>query len=181
MPKKLNYNINLLPKDPFFETSAGRVLNWSLNAGRYIVIFTEIIVILSFASRFVLDRRVTDLNESIYQKQLIIQSQEQFEHEFRLAQAKIQNYQQISQQDNLIEVFPVFQSIVPSDLRLEKLSVRQDNITGEALALSNNSLNTFISNLQLSPHFQNISVSRIEARDEKRTGFIVQFSAQYQI
>jgi hypothetical protein len=59
--KKLDINVNLLPQDPFFETVFGRFLKWALSIGRYIVIFTELIVILSFASRFTLDRMVTDL------------------------------------------------------------------------------------------------------------------------
>ena len=99
MPKKaIKYKINLIPEDPFFKTPMGRTLNWSLNIGRYILIFTLLVVILSFGSRFVLDRRLTDLNEAIYQKQLIIESQAQLEKDFRLAQAKIQSYQEIEQQ-----------------------------------------------------------------------------------
>lgn len=181
MSKRLSYNVNLLPKDPFLNTSAGRVLQWSLNTGRYIVIFTEIVVILSFASRFVLDRKVTDLNESIYQKQLIISSQDQFENEFRLVQAKIQNLQQLEQQNNLIDIFPIFQKIIPNGLQLEKMNIRQNVISGEALASSNDALTLFISNLQLSPHFQEVSVSKIETSDEKQVGFLIQFSSKYQI
>ena len=179
--KKQNYNFNLVPQDPFFETGLGRFFNWSLNVGRYIVIFTEMVVIASFASRFVLDRQITDLNDSIHQKQMIIQSQSQFESEFRLAQSKIQNLQQLQQQSNLAEVFPLLQQIMPSELRLNRLSIKQQTLNGEGVALSNRALNTFISNLQLSPHFSDISVGRIESREERRVGFEIQFSANYAI
>ncbi len=181
MSKKLKYDINLLPRDPFFNTRMGRFLNWSLNAGRYIVIFTELIVILSFASRFVLDRKVHDLNQSIYQKQMVIQSQAEFEREFRLAQTKISNYQQLEQQNNLVEVFPLLQQVVPDDVRLEKLVIRQEGLSGEGVALSNRALNYFISNLQLSPHFQNINVGTIETRESERAGFTVQFSSTFNL
>ena len=66
--------INLVPKDPFFATIPGRVLKWALSAGRYIVIFTELVVIISFATRFTLDRQVTDLNDTITSKEAIINS-----------------------------------------------------------------------------------------------------------
>lgn len=181
MPKKIKYDVNLLPRDPFFNTRMGRFLNWSLGAGRYIVIFTEMVVIVSFASRFVLDRRVHDLNESIHRKQMVIQSQAEFEQEFRLAQTKISNYQQLEQQSNLVEVFPLLQQVVPDDVRLERLAIRQEGLSGEGVALSNRALNYFISNLQLSPHFQSINVGRIETREGDRAGFTVQFSSAFNI
>jgi len=179
MPKPLKYNINLLPEDPFFKTNTGRILSWSLNVGRYIVIFTELVVIVSFASRFVLDRRMTDLNESIYQKQLIIESQSELETNFRLAQAKIQSYQAIEQQSNLVEVFPLLQQVVPNDFRLRYLRIQQNQISGESIAFSNNALNLFISNMQLSPYFDNISVSKIETSEDLSFGFAVNFTANF--
>ncbi|KUK79488.1 MAG: hypothetical protein XD95_0357 [Microgenomates bacterium 39_7] len=181
MPKKLQYSINLLPKDPFFNTRLGRFLSWSLGAGRYIVIFTELVVILCFASRFVLDRRVHDLNESIYQKQVVIQSQSDFEREFRLAQTKIQNYQQLEQQSNLVEIFPLLQQIIPNGLRLERLTIKENFLMGTGVAVSNEVLNDFISNLQLSPNFKNINVGRIESREEGLSGFNVQFSSSFSL
>lgn len=178
-PKKLQYNFNLLPQDPFFKTGLGRFLNWSLSIGRYIVIFTELVVIASFGSRFVLDRQVTDLNESIFQKEMIVQSQSEFEKEFRLAQSKIQNVSQLGQQNNLVEVFAIMQKVVPDGVKLQKLNIRQANISGEGIAMSNAALNNFISNLQLSSFFSNVNVSRIESRDEKKAGFEIQFSSNY--
>jgi len=177
--KKQKYYFNLLPQDPFFKTGLGRFLNWSLNVGRYIVIFTELIVIASFGSRFVLDRQVTDLNESIFQKEMIIQSQAEFERDFRLAQNKIQNVSQLSQQNNLIDVFVLMQKVVPDGVKLQKLGIKQTTISGEGIAMSNAALNNFISNLQLSSHFNNVNVSRIESRDEKKAGFEIQFSSNY--
>jgi Tfp pilus assembly protein PilN len=181
MPKSVKYKINLLPQDPFFKTSLGRTMSWSINVGRYIVIFTQIVVIISFASRFVLDRRITDLNKSIHQKQLMIESQSQFESEFRLAQAKIKSYQEIDQQSNLVEVFPLLQKVVPYEFRLNTLRIQPGVVNGEGLALSNNALNLFISNLQLSPNFHDIVVNRIETTDERATGFAVNFNVKFKL
>ncbi|HQM15603.1 MAG TPA: PilN domain-containing protein [Candidatus Woesebacteria bacterium] len=179
MSKKIQYKVNLLPKDPFLETGLGQFLSWSLGVGRYIVIFTELIVIASFGSRFVLDRKVTDLNDAIFQKQMIVQSQSQLERDFRLAQAKIQNYSQLEQQSTLIEVFPKLQEVFPDGVRLQKLIIKSSSLSGEAVVLSNNALNAFISNFQLSPSFQDISVNKIESRENDQTGFLVQFAAGF--
>lgn len=181
MPKPVKYQINLLPQDPFFKTSLGRTMSWSINVGRYIVIFTQIVVIISFTSRFVLDRRITDLNKSIYQKQLMVESQSQFESEFRLAQAKIKSFQEIEQQSNLVEVFPLLQKVVPYDFRLKILKIQPGVVSGEGLAISNQALNLFISNLQLSPNFEDIVVNRIETADEKVEGFAVNFSVKFKL
>ena len=58
-PKK--HEIELLPKEEWEKTSFGKFIKWTLNVGRYIVIATELIVILAFVSRFKLDRDLTDL------------------------------------------------------------------------------------------------------------------------
>ncbi len=178
--KSINYEINLLPQDPFFETHLGRVLNWAINIGRYILIFTEFIVIASFGARFTIDRKITDLNNKIHQKSALIQSQRQFESTFRLAQAKIKNYQQIEQQDNLVDIFPTLQSVVPSDFYMNRLTIGQQDLSVEGVALSNRALNYFISNLQLSPYFNKISVSNIESSDRSQRGFAVVISGNYQ-
>jgi hypothetical protein len=65
MPKK---EINLLPKEEFEKKPLGKFLVWALSIGRYIVIFTELIVILAFLSRFKLDRDLADLNQSVREK-----------------------------------------------------------------------------------------------------------------
>lgn len=173
MPKPADIKINLAPKDPFFETTIGKFLNWALHVGRYIVIFTELVVILSFASRFTLDRRVTDLNESIHQKRIIAESYGPLENNFRLAQEKIKSYEQIEQTNNLVEVFPKLQRVVPKNIQLVDLLVEPNGISLEAVAASNNALNLFINNLQLSPDFSEVTVSRIETRGEKQPGFVV--------
>ncbi len=179
MSKSVKYKINLIPQDPFFKTKLGQAMTWSLNVGRYIVIFTQVVVIIGFASRFVLDRMLTDLNESIYQKKLMIESQAQLERDFRLAQAKISSYQQLQQQSNLVEVFPLLQQIVPTNFRLRDLTIQQSQISGNSIAFSNEAVNLFISNLQLSPHFENITVSRIEASERRGPGFEVTFKADF--
>jgi hypothetical protein len=82
--------INLLPKDPFLSTPLGRFLTWSLHVGRYLVIFTELVVITSFGSRFVIDRQVTDLNVQLREKQTIIQSYGSLEQDVRTVQKKLE-------------------------------------------------------------------------------------------
>jgi len=176
--KKADIKINLVPKDPFFDTVIGRFLNWAIQVGRYIVIFTELIVIISFASRFTLDRRVTDLNDSLHQKEMIIGSFGDLDEKFRLIQAKIQNYKEISHQNNLAEVFPRITEVIPRNVIVEDLSINRKTIKLLASAKTSNALNVFINNLQISPYFFQVNVGKIETKGEKETGFNVNIEAQ---
>lgn len=165
--KFVNYNINLVPKDPFFESPIGKTLKWALSVGRYIVIFTELIVILSFVTRFSLDRQVTDLNKSIEQKRAVVESFGNLEGNVRLAQAKIENYLEIEQQTNIAEIFPALSEITPPSVRLDQLLIQSDTVSFSGLATSQEGLNVLITNIQLSPTFVNVDVGKIESSAEE--------------
>ncbi|MDQ3008614.1 MAG: PilN domain-containing protein [bacterium] len=171
-------SINLIPKDPFFESALGRTMRWALSVGRYIVIFTELVVIISFATRFSLDRQLTDLNDDINQKETIIQSYGDLEEEVRTAQGKINQYQQIEQQTNLIDVFPALSSITPRDVLLSDLTIRPGTVSLSGSTLSNNSLNLLINNIQLSPYFTKVSVDKIENAPDQSPGFLFVIRAE---
>jgi Tfp pilus assembly protein PilN len=164
-------NINLIPKDPFFDTVLGKTLRWALSVGRYIVIFTELMVILGFVARFTLDRQLTNLNDSIHQKQIAIESYGDLEEKVRLIQAKSDQYQQIEQQANIIEIFPALTRITPRDIRLDELTIKPARISMSGRSLSQESLNVLINNFQISTNFFNIAVDRIEAGDDQEPGF----------
>jgi len=164
--KKVDVSINLVPQDPFFETILGRTLKWALSIGRYIVIFTEMVVIISFATRFTLDRQVTDLNASINQKQKAIESYGDLEKEFRFVQQQIDDYQQLKQDYNLVEIFPILNSTIPDNVVFETLIVKADNINFSGVALSQTALNILINNMQLDSHFYDVRISRIESQNE---------------
>ncbi len=169
--RKLDITVNLVPQDPFFETTFGRFLKWALSIGRYIVIFTELIVILSFASRFTLDRMVTDLNSSINQKERVIASYADLETRFRFVQKQIEDYQQFKQEANLAEIFPILNENIPNQVVFETLLIKPDAISFTGSALSQEALNVLVNNLQLNPRFTEVSINKIESRGERAPGF----------
>ncbi len=81
--------INLLPKTEFEASFWGKFLKWSLTAGRYIIILTEMVVILAFLSRFKLDKDFQDLNDSISGKKNILEATYQIELDFRGVQNRL--------------------------------------------------------------------------------------------
>lgn len=175
--KPLPIELNLIPKDPFFETPLGKILRWALSIGRYIVIFTELIVILSFVTRFSLDRQITDLNEAINQKEVIIKSYGDLETNVREVQEKIFQYQQIDQQADIIEVFPKLSKITPSSIEFNNLIVQPGKINFAGTAFSNDTLSLFINNIQLSQDFTNVAIGQIETGDRNDPGFHFRITA----
>lgn len=164
MKKKLvSFDINLIPKDPFFATPIGQVLRWALTVGRYIVIFTEMVVIMSFLTRFTLDRQVTDLNASINQKKTIIESYGDLEESVRKIQASLEEFTIIKGQVNITEVFPELTKIFPRDTQLTELVIRPTQISFSGKTLSQASLNSLINNVQFSTSFSNVSIDKIES------------------
>lgn len=168
MKKAAHVNINLLPKDPFFSTIFGKVLRWALSAGRYIVIFTELVVIMSFIARFTLDRQVTDLNSAIEKKKQIILSYGDLENNFRSVQEKITQYNQTEQETNIVDTFANLSKVVPDGISLTELAVRPTNITIAGRTYSQNSFNILVNNLQLSSDFVNINVSEVQSSEEEK-------------
>src|SRR5258708_25047874 len=122
--KKKIPEINLLPQEEFQASTIGRVLQWLLSTFRYIVITTEMIVMVAFLSRFWLDARSSDLTDAINQKKAVVASYSTFENQFRAAQQKItifNNFAASNQQLN-----PVIQNIianVQNDISLTDVSI----------------------------------------------------------
>ena len=176
MKKTAQVNINLLPKDPFFSTVFGKILKWALSAGRYVVIFTELVVIMSFIARFTLDRQVTDLNGSIEKKRQIILAYNNLEEDFRTIQEKITQYQQAEQETNMVDTFAHLSSVIPDGISLTELAIKPTTVTISGRTYSQNSFNILVNNLQLSPNFLNINVGEIQSSEDEKGS--IEFSIQ---
>jgi Tfp pilus assembly protein PilN len=168
MKNTAHININLLPKDPFFSTVFGKILKWALSAGRYVVIFTELVVIMSFIARFTLDRQVTDLNSSIDKKKQIILSYGNLESDFKTIQEKIVQYKQTEQETTIVDSFESLSAVIPEGIILKELAIRPTSVTISGNTFSQSSFNLLVNNLQLSTDFVNINVGEIQSSEEDK-------------
>ena len=156
-------NINLLDQDTFSQSYIGKVLLWALSVGRYIVVFTELIVILSFLSRFKLDRELTDLNEEIEKQKTIIKSYGDLEQRFRLVQDKISYVDENSSQYSPNQILEILQRTMPLDVKVDQVGLQSDSIRLSALALSPEGFTQFIKALQIQPEVKKISLGTIKS------------------
>jgi len=163
--------INLVPKDPFYETIIGKTMLWSLKIGRYLIVFTEIIVIMSFASRFKLDKDLTDLNTKILQKTAVVDSYGDIEKRVRLIQKKSELVAGILKENTALSDIDIASSKVPNDVKLTRLGVRADIVELTGLARSATGFAQLLSNLQHEPAFKAVTVDQITSGDKRDPGF----------
>lgn len=175
MPAK-QIHINLLGSQDLDHTPWGRLINWATTYGRYIMITTEIVVLLAFVARFSLDRKNTDLSEEVRQKQAIIQANTDFEKEIKSLQAKLTSAKALmADQGKPVINLDTMETLVPADVHLISLEISQSKLLLSAAAASSNGFAQFLSNISTIKSFQNVVLGDISRKPT--TGIEFQISA----
>ena len=128
-------HINLLPKGSFEFSTLGKVLKWTTTVGRVLVVMTEFVVIMAFASRFYFDKKLNDLNEEIEGKMAVIQGYAEVESSLRKILARESVV--ADSKTKTIDVGGKIASIsriLPPGVILETLEINQEgvNLSGSA-------------------------------------------------
>ena len=172
--------INLLSQDQFERTKIGRLVTWALTVGRYIVIGTELIVILAFLSRFKLDRDLTDLGEEIKQKQVIIESFEGLEKEVRFVQDRLKLVKNlIGGQLGVSRYLSVLGKLTPAEVAFSEVSFDKEVIRLKGRALSNEGLAVFLEAVKKSPYFSRVNLNSLSSQAPAKPG--VEFEMEVKV
>lgn len=166
---KKEKTINLLPQNAFEASTVGRVLTWALSTFRIIVIITEMAVMGAFLSRFWLDAKNSDLNETIKEKTAIVSSTSDFEKEFRLLQKKIEVFAKTADQNQAPELFKTVASYLPAGVILTNLSLDGEGLQIKGTAVSEQFLAQFMTNLESANKFKEVTLSQIASSQEGET------------
>ena len=165
--------INLLFLKTFEQTSAGKLLKWALTIGRWIVITTELVVIICFLSRFKFDRELMDLSETIKQQQAIIGSLEDLEANFRNLQQRLIEISRLEkEQIPAASRLQQLSAITPFDVSLTELSIGQKDWQITAQSLSESSFHYFLTELKETLLLEEISLDEVS----KKESGIIEFS-----
>ncbi len=158
-----NISINLLGDSEMEHTPLGRIVSWAVTYGRYIMIGTEIVVLLAFISRFSLDRKLTDLKEEVTQKQDIIEANLPFEKEVRALQDKLAKIKTLVVQPvDPLNSLTMFQTLLPQGVSLQSYDLSRDKLTIQASAGSTGAFARFMANLQSSKNLKAIDIGDIK-------------------
>lgn len=154
--------INLLPGDELDKAPLGKFLKWALTYGRYIVVITELIVLLAFLSRFKLDRDLSDLSENITRKKNIIKASSQFEEKVRRLQIQLEAVDTIEKEARHIEEdVRMMAQVMPSEAQISSIKINAGNITVNGSTGSEPGLATIMESLRKNPKVKNVTVGKI--------------------
>ncbi|MBI5018988.1 PilN domain-containing protein [Candidatus Gottesmanbacteria bacterium] len=175
MPAK-QIKINLLGSQDLEHTPWGRLISWATTYGRYIMITTEIVVLLAFISRFSLDRKNTDLTEELSQKQAILQANIGFEKEIKSLQANLATTKQLmAEQGRAVTIINTMETMLPPDVYLTSFEITKNKINIAATAGTTGGFAQFLSNIQSTKLIRNVVLGDIQR--EPGSGINFQLSA----
>ncbi|MEA3355454.1 MAG: PilN domain-containing protein [Patescibacteria group bacterium] len=160
--------INLLPKDKWEVGIVGKLLKWALNIGRYVVVFTELIVISAFLFRFSLDRKLTDLRKEMKQKQEVVVFYEDFESSFRKIQKQLENIKETNASSVDVEsILLNISQITPIDTVYSRINIVAEEVSLEGETLSEIGLATLLAKAQENKKFSEVVLESVASATEK--------------
>ncbi|MBI1919401.1 PilN domain-containing protein [Candidatus Microgenomates bacterium] len=162
--------VNLLPhKQPGFTE---RFFSWILTFGRFIIIGTELVVMLAFLSRFKFDRDLIDLHDKIRQEEALTKNLSSIEARSRNLHQRLSEISKIDQNaQNMLGVFMNIPELVPVNVFLDGLTLQEKRVKIEARTLSGDGLSNFINRLRSSKYFSDVILDNI-TRDQALGGQI---------
>lgn len=158
--------INLLPKNEFKDSTLGKFIQWATSIGRWIVVFTEFIVICAFLSRFYFDTELANLFDKIRQNKAIVRSALVFEENFLRTQNKIKATKEILAQESYPSAIIVAVSkLLPAEVYLTEISVSDGSLKLSGFSSSESGVNLFVSGLKSRSSFSEVAVSQLNQKN----------------
>lgn len=163
MPAAPKISINLLGLEQQEHTPLGRFIGWATTYGRYIMVTTEMIVLIAFLSRFSLDRQLTDLKDEIQQKQDIIAANQSLEIEFRQIQDSLNKMKVLlTKQEVPTNTINTLHTLLPSGTYFQSLAITDNKITSQVISLTVQSFSQFLMNLSATKQLSNIEIGTVD-------------------
>ena len=160
--------INLLPKEKWETGVVGKLLKWALHVGRYVVVFTELVVIGAFLYRFGLDQRLTDLHESIKQKTSVLASYGDLEQKFKRVQTQLEIIRKTENTGLATDdILTAISQITPLDVVYKSIEIKEDGVSLEGESLSEIGLATLLVKAQEKALFSEITLESVSSDAEK--------------
>lgn len=170
--------INLLPQNNFESSTVGKFLQWAISIGRWIVVFTELVVICAFLSRFYFDTKLANLFDDIKQKKAIVASMANFEETFRNTQSKLKEIRTLlTGEIKPSIIITEISNLLPGNVSLTSFSVDKNNLSLVGYSLSKSGLQSFWQNLTKYTKISNLSLNNISSRKEGLPGISFEVSA----
>lgn len=157
----MRYKINLMNKKATPLTE--KLVYFSLNYLRYIIVITQLVVIGVFFYRFQIDQKIIDLKEAVDQKKEIVQIVLPLMTEAnRLDKKTIEIEKIIKKQDSFRTMFDYVMSIFPESVTLSDITIVQDSMSLTGTATNSKHLQAFYQRMKSDEKFTDVSFKNIK-------------------
>lgn len=161
MPARVK-EINLLQPTEFEESFGGKFLKWAVTTGRYIIILTEIVVIIAFFSRFKLDRDVSLLSDEIQGEVNVLDANSVLEANFRSTQVRVVAVGKLlSEQMQTTSLLESLTADSGGRVKVSSIGMVKDAITLTGQSTDEVNLGGFLTNLARNPRWKSVEVTEI--------------------
>lgn len=154
--------LNLLPRSDLDGSWWGRFLKWALSTGRYIIILTEMVVIMAFLSRFKLDRDLSDLAERIEGKKNVLAALSVNENAFRNIQKRLAVTKTLIESGVPVDdLLADIEKDLPGGVRFTTISMDVGKIALNAETASDSGLGEFIRNVDADLRWKSVELADV--------------------
>ena len=120
----MKYQINLLKEKE--KDISGKIIYFALHYLRYILVVTQIVVIVVFFYRFKIDQEVIDLRDELKQKQEIVQVSNPLLKEAQAIDLKTREIKDIlDKQSSFQQMLSYFLSVFPNKMRVTHMVINE--------------------------------------------------------
>lgn len=162
------YKINLLP--PNEHNIADKMVYFAFHYLRYILVITQLVVIIVFFYRFKVDQDIIDLKDSLKQKQEVIHAVEPLLNEVAKINGKIANAKSvITKQDQFNEIYTYFVTKAPDDVEFTNIHVDLQSVDCEGVTDSVTSVKMFYEDLLQEKRFSSVELLNIQKAEQGYT------------
>jgi Tfp pilus assembly protein PilN len=163
----MKYKINLIDK----ENNKGSFLNklnfFFFNYFRYILVFTQLIVISVLFFRFTIDQSIINLKESIGQQEELLKAVKPILNETQRIDAKLKKVSLvIKDQEELSEQLNYLIPNFPSSMFLNTFALTKESARMEGIILNPNHLQAFFNKIKKDKLYKDASLSNISRGEE---------------
>lgn len=163
-----------MPKSEFEISFWGKFLKWALSTGRYMVILTELVVIVAFLSRFKLDKDLADLSDNIAGKKAVIDASAVYEKQFRTIQSRLSAAEKmIDGQTGVAAIVDLVTTRIVPGVRLSTVSVIGSEVLVSGTAASDQAFGDFVTRMTASGKWKSVDLADITATNTQGVKFII--------
>lgn len=160
----MKYKINLLSRKK--ESLIDKLIYFALSYLRYILIITQIIVIVVFFYKFKVDQEIVDFQESVEQKKEIIEVTQPLFVEAKTTDFQIKEVRRIiERQNNFLSVIDYLSTTFPEKLYLTKLTITNDSMKLEGYGDNGLLVQGFYQRLKSDKRFATVTLKSLKKID----------------